>query len=252
MGKELTDSIILPTTAIPVQFIPGEIDRREPPKFGGKGTFSSISAVAAAAGHINPLLNSSPSHIDGGSTKLYAGSSNSGFTGNGSTHGNQSTSQSMGSSEVIRLPVGGIALHSTHIESSNLSVSNALKGINQHHPVAQKGASSQKGGDVKPLRINLSKTQRDKFKDKKLKDEPENQGKELEAVKIGDRGVFPDKERDSLRQQPSATVLPEVLTHENLKLGDIATLSKLREITAAKLLVLEQKAMLVRIVDICF
>jgi hypothetical protein len=229
---------------IPVQSIPGEIDRKEPPKFGGKGTFSSISAVAAAAGHINPLLNSSPSHIDGGLAKPYAASSHPGFTGNGSTNGNQSTGQSMGSSEEIRLPVNGIALHSTE-----MSASNALKGVNQH-PIAQKGAASQKGGEVKPLRVNLSKTQRDKFKDKKLKEEPEKQGKEQETVKIEDRTVYPDKERDSMRQQPSATVLPEVLTYENLKLGDIATLSKMREITAAKLLVLEQKAMLVTIVDI--
>ena len=42
------------STATPIELL---VERREQ-KTGGKGTFSSISAVAAAAGHVNPLLKS--------------------------------------------------------------------------------------------------------------------------------------------------------------------------------------------------
>jgi hypothetical protein len=270
ISKESVDSIILPTSSIAAHPISGETDRREPPKFGGKGTFSSISAVAAAAGHINPLLNSSPSSIDGGLSKTCGGPSHPGIIGNGSINANQNPAQSVGPSEEIRLPVGGIGMNqsgashsSSHIENGNSSAANALKGVVSQHTIAQKGVASQKG-EVKPLRINLSKTQRDKFKDKKLKEEPENQReKEQEKEKGDDRGGYQDKEReyrdkerdrDTLRQQPLATVstVSEVLTYENLELGDVATLSKMRDATAAKLLELERKTMLVIILAVFF
>ena len=46
------------STATPTELL---VERREQ-KTGGKGTFSSISAVAAAAGHVNPLLK--PAQLD--------------------------------------------------------------------------------------------------------------------------------------------------------------------------------------------
>jgi hypothetical protein len=261
IGKESVDSIILPTSSIAAPSISGETGRREPPKFGGKGTFSSISAVAAAAGHINPLLNSSPSPIDGGLSKTYGGPPHPGFFGNGSINANQNPAQSVGSSEEIRLPIGGIGMNqsvashnSSHIENGNLSAANALKGVVSQQSIAQKGVASLKG-EVKPLRINLSKTQRDKFKDKKLKEQPEKQQeKEQEKERGDDREGHQAKERDSLHQQPLATVstVSEVLTYENLELADAATLSKMRDITAAKLLALERKTMLVIIFAILF
>lgn len=265
-GKELVDSIILPTTLMAAQSI-GGVDRREPQKAGGKGTFSSISAVAAAAGHVNPLLNSSPSSNDRVPMKTIGGPTHPGFNGNGLTNGSQNLAQSRGSSEAlneISLPAHGVggrqplaASNSTILENNNTLAVNAQKTVTSQYSMSQKGIASQKG-EVKPLRINLSKAQREKSKDKKIKEDQEKESdkeiekqrdkvKEQEKEKVDDREKFLEKERDPLRQQTLAitSAVSEVLTYENLKLGNIATLSKMRDLAAAKLSALERKTMLV-------
>jgi HSA len=277
-------------------------ERREQ-KTGGKGTFSSISAVAAAAGHVNPLLK--PTQLDDSAalgpvknpTAIPSGPPfqppSSSLTANlgigplgiiktapgpripGSSVDEISLPQrSLGQVGQPGPPLLGrettgsvpaVAAPSAEVPSSTVGAVKSAKAASGKPPIVKEKVSTK---EVKISRTSQTKAQREKVKERKAREVAEKEQEkeaEKEAEKEKEREREKEKEKEKEREKErerekekerlkeekerdaaAAAIASAVVTHHDLKLESVTSLTRRKEVTTAKLIALERKAMIAR------
>ena len=278
------------------------VERREQ-KTGGKGTFSSISAVAAAAGHVNPLLKptqpedsatpgtiKNPPAIPLGPPFQPPSSSLTANLGIGplgiikTAPGPRIPGSSV---DEISLPqrslgqvgqpgppllgrettgsVPAVAAPSSEVPSSTVGAVKSAKAASGKPPIVKEKVSTK---EVKISRTSQTKAQREKVKERKAREVAEKEQEkeaEKEAEKEKEREREKEKEKEKEREKErerekekerlkeekerdaaAAAIASAVVTHHDLKLESVTSLTRRKEVTTAKLIALERKAMIAR------
>ena len=236
------------------------VERREPPKMGGKGTFSAISAVAAAAGHVNPLLNpviKSSSPLDSLSSKISNGSlylplgNNPAILGpgpgpglkapTGPGPGSGSGQRALGPSggeislplrgpPVLTLPLAsGVPLDgSAGVTGKGAKVAVKTAVVKDKDKDKDKDKEKVSVKEVRSIRVSQTKTQREKVKERKTREAAEKEQEKAAEIEA-ERKMEQEREKERVKDKEKETVLQQAIDKEKLRED------KEREIAAAAL-----------------